>query len=214
MKVKSDCGRAQGWFSPFLDQGLDPKKARVLVAHLRSCRVCAKKWEQFRLSLGGLKTLDRIEPSPDFEEKLWRRIRESEPEPRWGFLRGVMTSGALWPKLAGVAAVAAIVVGVLIAGGVLGPEGSRSPYPVAVERSRGSETGSVLLPVNRLASQPAAPLQGAADWNSPVWTPPRSGRLERGLSIMDGLPDTAVVDPEFVIRRVRYDPSAPPSRAF
>lgn len=201
-----NCRNAQLKFSEFLDQGLDPKKARALVAHLKSCPACAKRWERFRFRLEALRDLERIEPSPEFESRLWRRIRQPEPRPVWRVAAEAIALGSLWPKLAGAAAVASVAVGILLVGGVLGPdEGPDEPSAVAGKAypaGRGSPVATQARPV------------GTEEWEVPRWARSRPARLESAFPVVDELVDTVGVEPEFVIRRVHYDPSAPPSRAF
>jgi len=209
-----NCRRAQSWFGSFLDQGLDAKRARVLMAHLRSCPEGAKAWERFRASLGALKKLERIEASPNFEADLWRRIHEDVPESGWYRAWQGLTGGALWPKLVGAAAAASVVFGILLVGGVLGPGEGPTRSSVAVDA-----TGEFAAPpVVRNPDSPSMDLVGSGGaetgWDVPAWARTRAGRLEREFSGFEGMIDTAGVEPEFVIRRVSHDPNAPPMRAF
>ncbi len=213
-----NCRKAQSWFGPFLDQGLAAGKAENLMAHLRSCPGCARAWKRYRTSLGARKDLEKIEPSADFEANLWRRIREDAPESSWRRTWRNLTAGATWPRMAGAAAVASLVIGTLLVGGVLGPDDSpMSPSgapSVAVNWARDSG----VQPVVRRPDSPSMELVGSrstdSDWEVPEWARTRSGRLERGFSGFEGMIDTAGVEPEFVIRRVSQDLNSPPIRAF
>jgi hypothetical protein len=211
-----NCKKTQALFGRFLDQGLDPEKAGALMAHMESCPECARKWDQFRLSLGELKNLDRIEPSPDFEARLWRRIHEVEPRPAWREALAAVAAGALWTKMAGAAAAASIVIGGLLVGGVLGP--GQAPVPVVEDSSR--EAVRPLTEEVVDSHRANVDLVGSGDeisnwdWDIPNWARTRSGRLERGFTGIEGMIDTAEVEPEFVIRRVNTSPNSPPRRAF
>jgi anti-sigma-K factor RskA len=209
-----NCKKAQSWFGSFLDQGLDPKKAEALMAHLRSCSGCAAAWKRFRMNLGALKDLPRIEPSPGFEANLWRRIREEAPEPRWRTLWGTLTEGAVWPRMAGAAAAVSIVFGILLVGGILGPGDSPTRAPLAVDASRNRTSAPAGEDMGMPAIRQVASSATDSGRDMPDWARVRSGRLERGFSGFEGMVDTAGVEPEFVIRTVSDDPNAPPMRAF
>lgn len=208
------CRQAQSCFSEFVDQGLEPRKARALVEHLRSCTECATAWDRFRIGLRALKHLERIEPSPSFEANLWRRIHESKPEGRWANALRALGDGLSWQKLAGAAAVASMILGVLLVGGVI----QRGREPGEPSLTVGTSSESVSRPVDGIGDPPVSGLvsteRGIPATSLPAWAEPRYGRLERGFSALESLVDTLEVEPEFVIRRVDYDPAAPPSRAF
>ncbi|MCK4546819.1 MAG: zf-HC2 domain-containing protein [Candidatus Eisenbacteria sp.] len=209
-----NCKKTRSLFGRFLDQGLEQRKARSLMLHLDSCPECARAWERFRLSLEELKNLERIEPSPAFESELWRRIHTGESESAWRSAWARVESGALWTKMAAAAAAAAIVVGGLLVSGVVGP--GRVAVPVVENMDPGATTAPVrgALDFHRADVDLVGNNEALSDWDIPNWAWTHSGRLERGFMGIEGIIDTAEVEPEFVIRRVSQNYNSPPRRAF
>ncbi|MGQ9523314.1 MAG: FecR domain-containing protein [Armatimonadota bacterium] len=107
-----DCTKIQELMSPYIDGELDPTRARLLEAHTRQCRACAKELEQFAAQDRRLRAV-LTRPVPSSPWMAERVIAEAQRRRRpLGRVRGVLRLPALRSALAAVAAIAVVGVSV------------------------------------------------------------------------------------------------------
>ncbi len=77
-----NCKRAQEAISRFLDEQLEPTAQSDLNRHLENCDECSTYLEDLREGLTALRNLPLVEPSPNFEWNLKRRMQDTIAEER------------------------------------------------------------------------------------------------------------------------------------
>ncbi|MFH1767953.1 MAG: anti-sigma factor [Candidatus Omnitrophota bacterium] len=85
-----DCKHIQEYLSAYLDQALDKEKVSLVEEHLRVCEVCERELDNIRKISQVLGSLEKVEPPPDFLEKLHERIEKRKSLDR--FLRGLFSN--------------------------------------------------------------------------------------------------------------------------
>ena len=77
-----NCKRAQEAISRFLDEQLDPTAQSDLNRHLERCNDCSAYLDDLREGLTALRSMPLVEPSPNFEWNLKRRLQDAIAEER------------------------------------------------------------------------------------------------------------------------------------
>jgi hypothetical protein len=104
-----NCRKVYRNLSAYHDKLLSPKNARKLEQHLRECPECMQRWREFSEIVKASGYLQVHKPSPDFNQRLLRRVATVGPAAQVDY---EPSGGKRWPgyalALAGVAA--AVVV--------------------------------------------------------------------------------------------------------
>ena len=128
---------------------LDEDTARSVAEHLDACMDCSKARSQIEAALVAMRSMPEVEPSADFQARLWQRIDAWEQK-RHGLWRGIL-AGFVYRNRK-VLATSAVVFVVALAGGVyviktlVGPETRvavepRTGYEGIATEVRAPETG-------------------------------------------------------------------------
>jgi len=150
MASMMDCQKVQPLLSEYVDGTLDGDTAWNVKLHLGSCAVCSRIAEDFTATTRLLGTLERHEPSANFEAMLASRLADIALKPRratpWDRVRAWWSDqpgGRLRrPALASaVAAFAALI-------------------PLAVMVSHNSFTGSGITPPAQVLASPTPSAEG------------------------------------------------------
>ena len=72
------CKEVQKSLSVYQDGRLNPDQEISLKDHLSGCAACQKEERALSEVRSALKSLESVEPSPDFKARLWERIRQEE----------------------------------------------------------------------------------------------------------------------------------------
>ena len=119
-----DCENTKELLWAYCEGSLDSETSGRVKQHLRACAPCAREHRAMAATLGGLKNLERIEPSDDFLGKVWQRIDEREAA------RGALGLGILlrWLRANRTVVAAGGLAFVLALVGVrYGLDGTRTP---------------------------------------------------------------------------------------
>lgn len=88
-----DCKDVRRELTAFIDGCLAPRDIEQIADHLSSCSLCRAAYELEKKLWSSLSLWADVEPSEDFEEKFWRRIKaESEQWPQQEFLLPISSS--------------------------------------------------------------------------------------------------------------------------
>lgn len=74
------CKSVSKYFLPFYDSNLKRIDSRRLKVHLNICSSCRKEYDAFTSTIKALKRLEEVSPSPDFDERLNKKIIMDERE--------------------------------------------------------------------------------------------------------------------------------------
>jgi predicted anti-sigma-YlaC factor YlaD len=77
-----DCREVREHLVAYLDGELAPPFGRVVSSHLDGCPACREEARLLKESWALMDVLDDVQPSEDFEDRLWRKIDELAPEER------------------------------------------------------------------------------------------------------------------------------------
>ena len=108
-----DCRTFRQHHCAFVDDLLPGADAALLEAHRAACGRCAEYDARVRRSLLVIRNLPVVQCSPDFADRLQRRLRETQPD-----RHPTLVPARVRPSLGTFAAVAATVV--VVAGGAYG----------------------------------------------------------------------------------------------
>ena len=72
------CEEIEKLLSPLIDGELPAAHAREVREHLGKCPQCAREFRLLTSPWDALLAHKDIEPSPDFEERFWRRLRDEQ----------------------------------------------------------------------------------------------------------------------------------------
>ncbi len=90
-------------------------------AHLRACSACRARYEAFERVLAAVDAAPVPEPAPDYEQRVWQRLRPRLEEPRREFAWLAWLEAQRWAAVAGVAV---LVVAAFLAGRLLPRRGT------------------------------------------------------------------------------------------
>jgi hypothetical protein len=151
-----DCREFQDNHFAFIDDMLSGIELVGMQRHIAECEQCAKHDLAIRRSLMLFRNLPRIEPSPDFSERLHSRIRELKAAEHSSTLHH---SG----KFAAAVAVASVLMLGYIGSSLKDVDSPRDiVFPPVVANLPESELGPITTPAPALVASAAAGL--------PIWT--------------------------------------------
>jgi outer membrane lipoprotein-sorting protein len=175
-----------------------PRDREQLESHLAACDRCAREFADIQAAAGLIQPRVRVEPSPDFKERVMNRITQTEATPhpwRWGFRLA----------LAGAAVVIAILVFA---------QSGQSPAMNLMAQS--AEAMSNLESVHITARMRTAPndnfeyINPDMDWvpleiwkqfgDTPKWRVEKPGRV----AVMDGAASTMLMRPNEVVHGSKH----------
>ncbi|MBM3320978.1 MAG: zf-HC2 domain-containing protein [Candidatus Eisenbacteria bacterium] len=82
MDTKSKtCKKTRDWFSSYYDGVLSKNDSSRFDEHLRACPSCKSSYDRFTALLRGARTLPRVRTGPEFEARLFARIRAERSAP-------------------------------------------------------------------------------------------------------------------------------------
>lgn len=123
-------GENAEWLLAYCARKLDPATMAALEQHMQHCEECRTFGAQQKLVWEALDCWEAMPVSPDFDQRLYRRIEQSQERRRWAaVLAPGWLSGLLRPSRS-LAAASVLVLAVLLL---------RSPAPVAVPASDSAE---------------------------------------------------------------------------
>lgn len=130
-----DCTQIQELLSEYLDGELPAGRHRQVDAHVSECPECAAELEALRRTVEAVQQLPVHRAPEDLSERLRRRLEEETVHPP---VRRVVS---LWPRVAAVAAMFALVVGVTLllreSGLLIPPPPPRDRLAMKTERETG-----------------------------------------------------------------------------
>ena len=107
-----DCRECKKFISEFLDGELDDEKQAVMNQHLSSCAKCAQDLEKLNKMVNIMKTMGKVDPPPDFIEKVNRRL---DTPGFWQYIyKGLGMIWSLKFQTLALALVATLVIAVVI----------------------------------------------------------------------------------------------------
>ncbi|MGD9141107.1 MAG: zf-HC2 domain-containing protein [bacterium] len=137
-----NCENTKELLWAYCEGSLDSETSGRVKRHIAACASCAREHRAMAATLGGLKNLERIEPSDDFLGRVWQRIDEREAA------RGFLGLGIFlgWLRANRTVVVAGGLAFVMALVGVrYGLDGSRPPgapgVHVAGERESAAPAG-------------------------------------------------------------------------
>lgn len=65
----------QNLFSEYMEGDLPEEKAREVKEHIESCEECREAFQRCKDSVDSLRSLSKVSPPPDLEQRIKRRIR-------------------------------------------------------------------------------------------------------------------------------------------
>ena len=77
------CNEAEGFLIPYMDGKLAPRERVEVEMHLQGCSSCAERAKGFTEVSGLLDAWEGIEPSPFFDVRLERRIKQGSHSAGW-----------------------------------------------------------------------------------------------------------------------------------
>lgn len=84
-----NCGHCESLLNAYVDGELAGDEMLAVRQHLAHCPTCDARHQETRLFKQVLRTVPTVEPAPDFEDRLLRAVRLSEPQP-------AVTAGRKW----------------------------------------------------------------------------------------------------------------------
>lgn len=75
-----DCQIVQERLSLFIDEQLSLSEKEMIEAHLASCQLCSREYEQLKRTVDLLRSLEPVEVPSDFRFKLRQRLHASQPQ--------------------------------------------------------------------------------------------------------------------------------------
>jgi acyl transferase domain-containing protein len=141
MASMMDCQKVQPLLSEYVDGTLDGDAAWGVKMHVASCAVCGRIADDFTATARLLGTLERREPSVNFEALLAGRLADIalKPATPWQRLRAWWSDGAAAPArrpaVASAAALAALVPVAVVVFGQRAMAPGREAHPAVVSAS-------------------------------------------------------------------------------
>lgn len=89
------CDHAKDLFLSYHDGELTGDELTALEAHLSSCEACAAEWDAYRLTLGEVSGMFRVEPSEDFTQRVKQAIGKRSRGRFFGEQRNLSISFAI-----------------------------------------------------------------------------------------------------------------------
>ena len=112
--LRMTCRNMQALISPWLDGEMEPAAEQSLADHLAQCARCRGRADAMRDMRGGFQRLPLIEPSHDFDARVWIRIEQLSTSRLRRWLAGVGEATAdLAPRWATAVFVAATLIATL-----------------------------------------------------------------------------------------------------
>jgi|Deesub1362B_J571_1020462.scaffolds.fasta_scaffold02161_4 anti-sigma factor RsiW len=71
------CKKVKEKLSAFIDKELDREKILEIEQHLAECSECNQELNLLIQAWNALEVLEKIEPSDNFEDRFWQRVRET-----------------------------------------------------------------------------------------------------------------------------------------
>jgi hypothetical protein len=191
-----NCREAQERLVELFDA--DAPRAAALEQHLAVCDRCAADYAALRSGFQALDSAPRVHASPDFKERVMRKLTEVEPAPRrWRFM----------PRLALIGAVAIVALVLFM---------PRTQSPAISLMAQSAEAMSNLQSVHITARMRSLPhdnfevIDPKFDWvpleiwkqfgDSPRWRVEKPGRV----AVMDGTASLMLINQTEAVRGGRY----------